>query len=568
MGNDHSTLNKWAWIAAIGLLAIQFLPYLILGENAYIRIHDTLEGEWFWFHLLWESGHTFNYAHDATIDPVLNGLPRRVFPTGWSFLMLWVSTLGLFWGYVVNYIVIRLVAFGGLYLLLRRYWLLRDQHRYIVIGVALCFSWIPLFSTFGLSVAGQPLLMFSFLNLAFGRQKWWDYAVILLFPLYSSVVWAAIPVLAVAAGIYLYFFWKTRKWNIPFVLAWIFMLALYVLANFQLFELLLFPGDFVSHREEYNYSYYKELTVLVSILETLYTFFIGHYHIASLISPPILMAMAYTWMTRGRNYKERNLFALLLFIALFYGFYSWIAYYWGDAFPLIENFKFERIRILMPTMWFLLFSSILYRLSFPESKNKLVLFLLISQLLIGIASNDEFQHNVLALTGIQKKPSFREFYAEDLFKKIEEYIGKPKDSYRVIHVGMHPSISLYNGFYTLDSHQSIYRLEYKKKFRKIIKKELEKKPGISKEFNDWGNRCYILSAELGKESMAFVNGKNNGKVINNLTINTQAIRELGGEYLFSALEIKNAEETGLVLEKVFETQDSFWRIYVYRCIMG
>jgi hypothetical protein len=38
---------------------------------------------------------------------------------------------------------------------------------------------------------------------------------------------------------------------------------------------------------------------------------------------------------------------------------------------------------------------------------------------------------------------------------------------------------------------------------------------------------------------------------------------LGVEYIFSAVEIGNGEQLGLKLEKVFERDDSPWRIYVY-----
>ncbi|HLQ95934.1 MAG TPA: DUF6044 family protein [Pseudogracilibacillus sp.] len=42
------------------------------------------------------------------------------------------------------------------------------------------------------------------------------------------------------------------------------------------------------------------------------------------------------------------------------------------------------------------------------------------------------------------------------------------------------------------------------------------------------------------------------------------MKDLGGEYVFSALPIENAEETGLTFERSFEMTGSPWRIYLYR----
>lgn len=39
---------------------------------------------------------------------------------------------------------------------------------------------------------------------------------------------------------------------------------------------------------------------------------------------------------------------------------------------------------------------------------------------------------------------------------------------------------------------------------------------------------------------------------------------MGGEYIFSAVEIKNYFENGLQLERVFEDKRSVWRIYLYK----
>jgi hypothetical protein len=160
-------------------------------------------------------------------------------------------------------------------------------------------------------------------------------------------------------------------------------------------------------------------------------------------------------------------------------------------------------------------------------------------------------------------PTYREFYSESLFQEIRDYIDKDQADYRVISIGLEPSISQYNGFYTLDAYLVNYPLEYKRQFRKIIEKELEKNKDLRNYYDTWGCRCYIFVDELGFETMAF-KGKN--IKIKKMQLNTGILKSMGGEYVFSAVEITNYEENNLKLMKVFEREDSPWKIYLYKLI--
>ena len=58
--------------------------------------------------------------------------------------------------------------------------------------------------------------------------------------------------------------------------------------------------------------------------------------------------------------------------------------------------------------------------------------------------------------------------------------------------------------------------------------------------------------------------KYQASVYEDLQLDTQAFSELGGKYLFSAMEIKNCKDMGFVLEDVFETPSSYYKVYLYR----
>ena len=60
----------------------------------------------------------------------------------------------------------------------------------------------------------------------------------------------------------------------------------------------------------------------------------------------------------------------------------------------------------------------------------------------------------------------------------------------------------------------------------------------------------------------------NGFYFQDYALDVSALKELGGKYLLSAAWIENGEETGLrlVREEPFETQDSYYRIFLYEIL--
>ncbi len=153
-------------------------------------------------------------------------------------------------------------------------------------------------------------------------------------------------------------------------------------------------------------------------------------------------------------------------------------------------------------------------------------------------------------------PSFRGFYAESLFDQVKEELGNPA-GYRVLSVGMHPSIAQYNGFYTLDGYMVDYPLAYKHQFKKLIQGELDKAPALDHYYTRWGSRAYGFSAALGRE---YVFPKGNKIVLQNLDYNWDQFRAMGGRYIFAPFPI---EDEALHLKGVFKDSDAAWDLYVY-----
>src|SRR5699024_2285517 len=111
------------------------------------------------------------------------------------------------------------------------------------------------------------------------------------------------------------------------------------------------------------------------------------------------------------------------------------------------------------------------------------------------------------------------------------------------------------------TYNNTFPMEYKKEFRKIIEPELEKSPKLQNYYDTWGSRLYMYVSELGKQYMF---SKHRERSVEELNIKTEALKDLGGGYGFSAVPIENAEKSGLTFERSFEMRGSPWRIYLYQ----
>jgi hypothetical protein len=68
-------------------------------------------------------------------------------------------------------------------------------------------------------------------------------------------------------------------------------------------------------------------------------------------------------------------------------------------------------------------------------------------------------------------------------------------------------------------------------------------------YHEWGNAFFI--------------NKDEDLVINDFEFNLEKMREMNCRYIFSAGEIKSAEEKGMTLVGEYVTDTSYWRIFVY-----
>ncbi|HEX7065746.1 MAG TPA: DUF6044 family protein [Bacillales bacterium] len=565
-------LKQRIWIVlALFLIIVYLSPLFILGKDVHVRVHDQLDSAVIWYKILAGSGEIFS-PNDATIPNMMNGLPRESLGSQFK-LILWLFVwLPPFAAYTINAALIRFVAFIGMYLLLSKHVLRNENNQFIKAGVAVCFALLPFWLPGCLSIAGIPLAAYAFLKLRKHEATKKDWLILMVLPFASSFILTFFFFLAAMGIIWLTDWIKTKHSNWPMFTAIAMMTAIYLAKDYRLLFGILIEKTFVSQRAEFNRGH----NTFTETIHKFWDVFLNaqtHSYTLQYVTIIYLALFFLLWMVLRRvfplrqaarpllNRYERQLSHLLILAASFAMWYA--LWYWEgmrvlkENFQIAETFNFARIFFLNPVLWYLVFAVCLEWITgrWRQFGKPVVLILLAVQILTAFGFNHEVKYRSLGM------PSWQEFYSPNLFAEIQDYIDRDPSAYRVASIGMHPAISQYNGFYTLDLYVTLYPLNYKHQFRRIIAPELEKNEALESYFDEWGSRCYIFVDELGKH---YFFTKEKHKVISNLTLNTKAFKQMGGDYILSTVKIANAKENHLNLLHIFENNVSVWRIYLYK----
>jgi hypothetical protein len=539
------------------LISLFLSPYFILGEDAHIRVHDNLDSNLAWYKVLAESGQIAG-SLQSRIPQIINGLPRNALGTEYSlivWLYVWFPTMI---AYGISQAITRFFAFLGMYLVLKDHFIKGKDSSMIRVGTALAFALTPFWPSGMLSTLGMPLALWAFLHIRKGRGAWSHYLVLTLLPFYSSIVLGFFFFLSAIGLFWLSDVIRGKGWNWKFLISIAYMTAVYLITDYRLVYSFLFDGE-ANSRDEY---FHARLTFLHSLRLTFKNLFIGHTHVMTvhtlIVLPVIIAAMILIW--KHRKWAKERIFVFLF--VLNFALSAWYAFWFykgwlplTERFHFLDTFNFARYHFLRPLILYILFAIGLKVLWNEKLLRKTVPWLVAAQIILLLFTNEEIVYH--------KKPSVREFYAEQQFEEIKNHIGKPQNSYRVASIGLHPAIAQFNGFYTLDTYNNFYPLSYKYQFRKIIEKELDKNKRIRVYFDEWGGRCYLFTDELGKHYMF---KKTSKRRIENIDINLEPFKQMGGRYIFSSVPIDNAMENNLKLDEIFTSKESAWEIYLYEAL--
>lgn len=554
------TKKHLPFIIGIILIILYYIPIIFLGENWYVIILDNLDSSIANIKMLKDLNTVFDYkSHEPIIGPVT----RSAFRAPWDITILLYTFLPLFWGVVANNFLARIIAYIGMYLLLSRHVIRDNAYKSIIVTLSsLCFAFIAFYSDYGISSAGIPLIVYAFLNLKDNKKIRISLLCIFLYGIYSQLLLSGIFVGIVGGIYYLYIVIRDKKAHWMFISSLVFLGVIYLFTNIHLITNFIGGQINVSHRAEFQ----SDITISQIFLSHLKLFCMTQIHTGELITIPILLLFVYNWITTKRIDKV-SLYILMAIISIIsFGLIYHIILLFSTPGCFIQQFQMDRFYFFLTTLWIVL----LARTADLTIENKGGLSIVICTCLIVIACdfirNKEYMFQAKKhVLGRQTEPTYYQYFDEDLFAQIHEYINKPRQMCPIASIGIHPAVAQYNGFYCIDGYWNAYPLEYKHEFRKIIENELNKNTEIKNYFDHWGSRCYIFSSELGNE---FRYSKNCGVKVHQLDVNTEQLRELGCQYVFSAVPIENHENLGWKFEKCFTTDNSFWEIYLYSINMS
>ncbi|AKB18844.1 DUF6044 family protein [Methanosarcina sp. WWM596] len=631
-------------IVALIIIAAYMSPFIILGEDTPVLVHDNLDSNLVRHITLVQSGKIFG-SMDSTVPQIMNGLPRNCLGSEFSFILLLFDLFPPFTAYALNLTFMHFIAFFGMYLLLSRHIVREKEYSFIAVGVALCFALLPFWPFGGLSIAGMPLALYAFLNIRNRDYSYKDWLIICILPFYSSLALSFFFFLTAMGFLWFIDFIRKKDANLHFLGAICLMTGIFLLVEYRLVYGMFFDSSYISQRVEFGssgdglikciitaggnfiygqyhavslHSLWIGISIIISLLLVQFKFFGKKLNASNKLSYSVLftigliclalffgfgsetveLSMIWGMITlimgllilqitfkpvlktvfeninkKSSRFKisspdsESYQFISLLFIcfaiALIYGFWNWNSISpIKEQIMILKSFNFSRFHFLHPLLWYMLFSMSLKIIikNLKYGKHVVVILLLLQAgYLFSFSSSDVYQPGGIGLLK-SGQMTYEEFYSPDLFNEIATYIGEPQESYRVVSIGIHPSVSQYNGFYSLDSYKPNYPLEYKHEFRRLIEKELEKDKEIQEYFDYWGSRCYVFTAEKKKDSVIT---KDKSSPITNLEFNTEAFEEMGGKYIISAVEIKNYEDNNLEFMRTFENDKSSWKIWLY-----
>jgi len=537
------------------IIFLYYLPYFIFGTNAKIPIHDNLEANIVWIKILLDNKAVFN-SPDSVVHQILGGIPRSSIYPFYDIGILWSHLFGVYWGYVFSKLIMSSIAFVGMNLLLveltKRY-----ENTLIILGfTALLFALLPFWSI-NISVAGLPMVSFAFLNIRNRKSKIIDYIIIFIYAFYSSLILVGFFFIFILIIVFIVDYYKLKKFNKLFFLAICFISFLYIISHYPLFYSFLLT-NYKSHRFEFSF---PPIGLNTAAKEFIKILVFGQYHAQSVHTffiPFILLA--------GVLKLKSKIFDRLFFGILFFIFITSIIFafnrfeYFNIFFQRLMDIipiQLQRFHFLHPMLW-----SILFTISLLIIKREMVFW---SRILIPIAFLINFLYVIKyhELIVNRNSVSYKEFFAENQFDDIKNFIGTDYIKFKTISIGMHPSVAQYNNFMTLDGYFADYPLAYKKQFRKIINGELARSQYYYDNFNNWGSRCYAFSSELN----GFRYFKGNNFSIQQIDYDFTQFKSMGGKYIFSAVEINESEYNEMLkfLHK-FENDDSAWDIYLYEVL--
>jgi len=184
-----------------------------------------------------------------------------------------------------------------------------------------------------------------------------------------------------------------------------------------------------------------------------------------------------------------------------------------------------------------------------------ITILLLAQIIINFSSS--------TLKTYREYPTFKEFMSEQQFVEIKLQLDDCNAEDRIGCIGFFPAVANFNGFKTVGSFSAYYPIEFKEKFYKVIKDELESSEMLSDYFTNHGSALFLFDDAIGKNyyDQEYIQ-KNIPEI--SCRLNIAELRKFDVKYLFSTSKINNTDEIGIKLQLVSDTPKYYYKLYIYQ----
>ncbi|MDE6388804.1 MAG: hypothetical protein K2L82_13480 [Lachnospiraceae bacterium] len=564
----------WHLFLAGSIFIVEALVFLILRKNIYVGILDNLDLFITQLKMLRDNDAFFVHGQ---MMPILQSIDRNYFPSEFSLYNILFFLLPDLYAYIVGYLLKLLVAFFSCILLAKL--ILQDkyaEYNKIVTLVSVAFALLPLYPMYAICFASMPFALYLFIRL-YREAKWWLYVLLFFYPIVSYFTFFGAFILGyvLIATIILAIRDKKIPWRI--LGGFMALMAGFVCFEYRLFSIMLF-SDVVTIRETMVTASLGLDGLLGSFWEA---FRYGVIHAqpvhAYFVLP--LCAIYFIWNNANHIRKHqvnrmiRDPFNLTILFIVFncvvYALYFWepLRSMVETVLPPLKGFQYNRTVYFNTFAWYFAFFFVLKAV---YQKKEAVAYLcgLVAILIIGGRQTEfsDFYNTVYcnlykAVKHTQTNQlSYGEFYGEELMESIKADIDyKPEQG--ACAYGFHPAVLSYNGISTIDGYCGYYSQEYKEDFREVIEPTLERNENWREYYDDWACRAYLFSAS-GVNTYNF--GENADSSPQEILINTNALKNLGCDYIFSRTEISNAEEMSLTFVKEYHMEEIPYSVYLYR----
>ncbi|MCF0071007.1 DUF6044 family protein [Dyadobacter sp. CY261] len=553
-----------------GMLSVFLLyhaPTILLGQQAFFNAFDSLDSFVVWYRTVTQQGYAWA-PPSAIVEPFMGGVPKFTLVSTYN-IYYWLNlVLPTFEAYQLYGIFISGIALTGMWLLCRRHLNLNEPASAFI---ALSFAFTPFLPTWGLSIAGQPLLLFTILNLRRPKPATWNWLILAAFPFTSNFQSAGVFILSALALLIVHDVTRKKSYR-RLLMAFVVLLAVYLITKVDLIQNLLGGEGFVSHRMEMR-RFPTSIGICLKIFARY--FLLGNIDVAlslhTFVLLPFVCGVYSVYLFRNKRLPSALTFTLtaIVLICLYIGILHWgpIVNLRNES-DLLRMFSLERFHIFLQLLWHVAAAQAILLIP-AVYRNRAVGIIAALQLVLCFAYQptyyERFVKKFVTIVPYHYIFTYEDYYAERMFSSIKASIPEPVQSYRVASIGIPPAIAQYNGFRTIDGYSSNYPLSYKHKFRAIISEELSKNETNRGFFDFWGSQCLIVYDQQLPYFETHMT-RRMAPASRPIALSHQALLNLHCDYILSAENIESPEKSGLRKLAIFSS--ALWRVNLYEVIQG